>query len=141
MAEVLSLAGDVGGIGALLLVLAYVVAPEAIRAWRARNHGAAEVAMRADRETTARHRIDAEGHALAAELVRERADEHRACREEVAELRVTITDCQRKHAESDARATALEAIVADLRGAVSWMQTQIETLRRDSQRPSEGAAE
>jgi hypothetical protein len=86
-------------------------------------------------------RDDAKGTELAAELVRERADEHRECREEVAELRTTIADCQRKHAETDARAAATETMLADLRGVVVWMQTQIEQLRRDSQRATQEPAE
>ncbi len=110
--EILSTVGGGSGIAAVL----YVTIPKLVDVLKARG------------------RQDAEGTALAAELIRERAGEHRECLEEVAELRGSIVACEKRHAESDARAAATEAVVAELRGVVAWMRSEIDTLRRELSR-------
>jgi len=84
--EVMSAVGGGSGIAAVL----YVTIPKLADVLKARG------------------RAGAEGTALAAELVRERADEHRECREEVAQLRdqvgdlrVSVVACESKHTEAE----------------------------------------
>jgi signal transduction histidine kinase len=128
--EILSTVGGGSGIAAVLIV-AIPRLLDAVRSYR---------------------RDDAKGTELAAELVRERADEHRECREEVAELRHSVAACEVKHARqevrlaateakaeaSEARAVALEGVVSELRGVVSWMRRKLEDLEaQHTQEPAE----
>lgn len=124
--EILSTVGGGSGIAAVL----YVALPKLADVVRARG------------------KREADGTALAAELVRERADEHRECREEVAQLREQVSDLRvsvvasdAKHVACEVRANTLESVVAELRGGMAWMQRQIEDLRRDSNRPTQEPAE
>jgi hypothetical protein len=110
--EILSMVGGGSGIAAVL----YVVAPKVVDAVRA--HG----------------KRDADGTALAASLVRERADEHRECREEVAQLRENVADlrvsvvaCESKHAQAEAM--------------ISHMFNRLTRLERDSDSPGMEPAE
>jgi chromosome segregation ATPase len=82
----------------------------------------------------ASRRDDAKGTELAAELVRERADEHRECREEVAQLRdqvgdlrVSIVACESKHEHA-------ERLIADL-------FRRLTRIERDSDHPQPEPAE
>jgi hypothetical protein len=84
--EFISTVGGGSGIAAVL----YVTIPKIVDAFRASR------------------RDDAKGTELAADLIRERADEHRECREEVAalrdqvgDLRVSVVACESKHEHAE----------------------------------------
>ena len=127
-----------GGLAGTIVALAIYLGPKLIELVKAHSQNATEVAVTTAREETARRRIEAK-EAARTDGVLERL--HGDCREELDAMRLTVDDCQRKHAESEARATAMEAVVAELRGVVSWMRRELAELRRDSQRPEQEPAE
>lgn len=67
--DVFAALGGTAGIGAAL----YIAVPKLIETWRSRHRDDAEVAKVREREVTSRHRTEAKGTALAADVVRQRA--------------------------------------------------------------------
>ncbi len=117
-----------GGIAGALVALAIVLGPKALDWLRSRSRDEAEVAKTREREATARHRIEADGTALAAEVVRERAEElrakaaeheaertgHRACLARVAELEGRVAgETSARHALERVVFWALEKLGID----------------------------
>lgn len=133
--------------GSGLVALAVAAAPkifELARTWLTRRADVqiAEVkadAERADREASQR----IETLTVGERVLRDRADEHRETRQEVAALRIelgaareAIDDCQRKHATSEAHARVLQDQIADQRDVIGWMRHQIERLTAQVERLS-----
>jgi 23S rRNA G2069 N7-methylase RlmK/C1962 C5-methylase RlmI len=126
----------IAGAGVVSFVVA--VAPkgiELVRTWLAKR---AEVAIEhrkaGAREETARHRLHAEELGVAERMILDRAEDHRACREEVAELRdevghlrVSVASCEAKH---DAAQSMID-----------WLKAQVERLDRKSAPPTQEPAE
>lgn len=146
--------GTIAGAGGASLVV--VLAPKAIelvRTWLSRRADVqiAEVqagAMRAEREASQRIEMSQARTAelsVAERMVLDRADEHRACLEEVAELRGEVAECKEQHAEQRARADAQEARADAHERVMEWMRAkidaltaQVERLSRDSGIPPAG---
>lgn len=142
--------------GSGLVALAVAAAPriaELVRTWLTRRADVqiAEVeaaAGKADREASQR----IETLSVGERVLRDRADEHREARQEVAALRLemgaardAIDDCHRKHAVSEALGRALQDQIADQRDVIGWMRhqidrlsAQVERLSRDSGMPPAG---
>lgn len=142
--------------GSGLVALAVAAAPkvfELARTWLTRRADVqiAEVkagAMRAEREASQRIEMSQARTAelsVAERMVLDRADEHRACLEEVAELRGEVAECKEQHAEQRARADAQEARADAHERVMEWMRAeidaltaQVERLSRDSGIPPAG---
>ena len=146
--------GTIAGAGGASL--AVVLAPKAIelvRTWLSRRADVqiAEVeARKAASEREASQRIAlaearSESLGVAERVILASADDHRACREEVAELREEVAECKEQHAEQRARADAQEARADAHERVMEWMRAkidaltaQVERLSRDSGYPPAG---
>lgn len=142
--------------GSGLVALAVAAAPKIVelaRTWLTRRADVqiAEVkagAMRAEREASQRIEMSQARTAelsVAERMVLDRADEHRACLEEVAELRGDVAECKEQHAEQRARADAQEAradaherVMEWMRAKIDGLTAQVERLSRDSGIPPAG---
>ena len=123
--ELLQLAGSVGGLMALALVLAYVVAPKAIDAWKSRHHEKVELAVVTEREATSRHRLAVKDTGLAADMVRERAAALDAREAEHAAERQGHVECLQKLGTLEGRVVAAETAQTALERVVLWLLDRV----------------
>jgi chromosome segregation ATPase len=59
------------------------------------------------------------------------ADDHRECREEVAELRGRMEDCAAERMADRTRISTLETTVNDMRAVCNWLKSEMKSMRAD----------
>jgi hypothetical protein len=129
-------AATIGGAGLVAGIIA--LAPKAIalvQTWIAKRSEVQIENRRADtREETARHKAQTAELGVAERMILDRAEDHRACREEVAELRhevgslrVSVASCEAKHDSAQSM--------------IDWLKDQVERLNRRSNPPQGEPAE
>lgn len=132
MADVATIGGSVAG------ALVIAVAPKAFalaQTWIAKRSEVAIEDRRAEaREETASHKARTAELGVAERMILDRAQDHKACREEVAELRhevgslrVSVASCEAKHDSAQSM--------------IDWLKDQVERLNRRSNPPQGEPAE